>query len=333
VPKSVFFRLETFFRRKGANSIRKAAYRSGEALRDERSGKLFNYGGKRDVVLTGIASPVPLPFKDRQALWNANEVASLRWDARLSRDFIYAVPNELPDCAQEELVRWMAWWMANKFSLIVDFALHRPSPINPHGHLHCPPRTITANGFGKVCEAFANNYKSKAHVRRCRYKWARLCNVMLKRHGSKETVDPRSLAEQGSDMEPHRHEGSAVTALRRRKIETSVSRDNDGRMARNALRLTIARLTAELGRLRAQLAKAIGAWIDDRLSGPRPAPGKIDAPDEPASPREENIEPNIAPPAVEAEAAVEEEVPGPTRPVLPGLEIPVLSPFRRRPRR
>src|SRR5688572_5893293 len=104
---STFFKLFTFNRKEGGNSIKKAAYRSGARLVDERTGRVFSYCGKRDVVLAKLAFPEPLPWS-RQELWNANEVACRRWDARVSRDFVFAIPNVLSHEAQVLLAREMA---------------------------------------------------------------------------------------------------------------------------------------------------------------------------------------------------------------------------------
>ena len=65
--------------------------------------------------------------------------------------------------------------------------------------------------------------------------FADLCNKHLASAGFDERVDHRSYADQNKDyLEPTVHEGPAVTAMRRRGIDTEISLNNDEIKLRNA---------------------------------------------------------------------------------------------------
>ena len=57
----------------GAGAVRKAAYQSGQALVEERSGELCDYARKERVTAEGLALPAAVPAVDRGALWNEAE--------------------------------------------------------------------------------------------------------------------------------------------------------------------------------------------------------------------------------------------------------------------
>ena len=67
--------ISVFSRGKGANSVLKAAYRSGSILRDERTGETHDYHRKTGVVHCEILLPpnAPAKYADRATLWNAVE--------------------------------------------------------------------------------------------------------------------------------------------------------------------------------------------------------------------------------------------------------------------
>src|SRR5260370_35462360 len=85
----------------GRRATAAAAYRAGERIRDERSGELFNYGRRRDVLHTEIFLPgqfdaMPVSWaRNRQKLWNTAEHAEKRYNARVARESQIGLPAEL----------------------------------------------------------------------------------------------------------------------------------------------------------------------------------------------------------------------------------------------
>ena len=63
------FRMEisSVARAVGRRATAAAAYRSGERIRDERTGELFNYARRRDVLHTEIL--LPSPFEGEHVAW------------------------------------------------------------------------------------------------------------------------------------------------------------------------------------------------------------------------------------------------------------------------
>lgn len=59
----------------GAGAVRKAAYQSGQALVEERTGQLCDYARKERVVEEGLSLPGGVPPIGRGELWNVAERA------------------------------------------------------------------------------------------------------------------------------------------------------------------------------------------------------------------------------------------------------------------
>ena len=57
------------------SSVAAAAYRAGQKLKDERSGKTYDYTNKKEVTYSEIILPENAPsfFSDRASLWNSVE--------------------------------------------------------------------------------------------------------------------------------------------------------------------------------------------------------------------------------------------------------------------
>lgn len=85
-------------RANGGNAVAAAAYRAGQNLRDEASGKMHRYAGRApDVNGSVIRTPEGAPdwLHDRAALWNSAEARETRKDARTGRDLVLGLAWEL----------------------------------------------------------------------------------------------------------------------------------------------------------------------------------------------------------------------------------------------
>src|SRR5205807_9573968 len=142
----------------------------------------------------------------REALWNAVERAAKRKDAQLAREIELALPVELGKDEQIELLREFTQRSFVSKGMVVDLALHRDNPENPHAHLLLTTRDITAEGFG----AKRRDWNAKAALLEWREQWAEIANAYLARAGPDIRIDHRTLEAQGLDLVPGRKIGVSL---------------------------------------------------------------------------------------------------------------------------
>jgi ATP-dependent exoDNAse (exonuclease V) alpha subunit len=226
----------------GRSATAAAAYRSGELVHDLTSDEVFDYTRKRgvehsEIVLPTAAARADINWaRDREALWNAAEIAEVRKDARVAREYEVALPHELNRGQRVELVRAFAGEIANRYGVAVDFSIHAPhrsgDERNHHAHIMATTREVTATGLGpKAAIEWSDTDRrkkglepAKTEIKAIRERWAALTNEHLLERGIEVRVDHRSLQEQGIDREPQSHLGPAVSGMERRGMETQVGK-------------------------------------------------------------------------------------------------------------
>jgi len=204
----------------GRRATAAAAYRSGERIRDERSGKLYNHMQRRDVLHTEIFLPSHLErqsvtwARDRQSLWNAAEHAEKRHNSRVAREFEVTLPAELNAAQRIALARAFSREIAERYKVAVDLAVHAPrpdgDPRNFHAHLLATTREVTPAGLGAKTgldmQALERRRRELPDHRQeyinVRERWATLTNEALREANVAARVDHRSLAAQGIEREP-----------------------------------------------------------------------------------------------------------------------------------
>ena len=256
----------------GRSATAAAAYRSGELVHDLTSDEVFDYTRKRgvehsEIVLPTAAARADINWaRDREALWNAAEIAEVRKDARVAREYEVALPYELNPGQRVELVRAFAGELANRYGVAVDFSIHLPhrsgDDRNHHAHIMTTTREVTATGLGpKAAIEWSDTDRrkkglepAKTEVKAIRERWAALTNEHLLERGIGARVDHRSLQEQGIDREPQSHLGPAVSSMERRGMETEVGKRISWEMQAAAqARLERAAEIGKLAREREQL--------------------------------------------------------------------------------
>jgi hypothetical protein len=216
------FRMEisSVARSAGRRATSAAAYRSGERIRDERTGELFNHTRRRDVLYTEILLPSqfegePVAWaRNRQRLWNTAEHAEKRHNSRVAREYQVILPAELDAMRRVALARTFAGEIAERYKVAVDLAVHEPpaggDPRNFHAHLLTTTREVTPAGLGAKAGI---DMDSRERRRRglpdhrqeyltLRERWATLTNAVLLEANIDARIDHRSLAAQGIDREP-----------------------------------------------------------------------------------------------------------------------------------
>ncbi len=199
---------------------------------------------KTSVEFTNIYAPPNTnpELLDRQTLWNTVEKVERRKDAVLAREFEIAFPSELNADQRKQLLDELCQKLVEKYGVVVDAAIHAPhtesgsDARNYHAHIMFTTRAINENGefAAKKYRDFSRDEGTQT-VCDWRADFADLCNKHLELAGFDERVDHRSYADQNKDyLEPTVHEGPAVTAMRRRGIDTEISLNNDEIKVRNA---------------------------------------------------------------------------------------------------
>jgi ATP-dependent exoDNAse (exonuclease V) alpha subunit len=196
-----------------------AAYRSGERIRDERTGKVFDHSHRTDVMHKEIVLPSKLAAadmswaRDRTALWNAAEIVESRKNAGLAREYLVALPHELTHEQRLGLVQKFSQDLADRHGFAVDFAIHAPRPNNDprnfHAHLLATTREILPTGLGAKTDLELDFQKrherglgtTRMEMFAVRERWATMTNEALQLANVAVRVDHRSIRAQAIDWE------------------------------------------------------------------------------------------------------------------------------------
>jgi ATP-dependent exoDNAse (exonuclease V) alpha subunit len=227
-----FLNMKTFGRANGSSATSAIAYRAGERIRDERTGKVYDHTARQGVMHTEIVLPQKLSdadmswAKDRATLWNTVEAAETRKNSRVAREFLVALPAELTPEQRLSLVRGFSQELADRYQFAVDFAIHAPrtDPRNFHAHLLASTRQINSTGFGAKTTLELNdtarmNRGLEPFVQELvatRERWATVTNEALREAQVAARIDHRTLAAQGIDREPRPHLPRAAYEMERR---------------------------------------------------------------------------------------------------------------------
>lgn len=218
-------------RKNGRSSVAAAAYRSGSRLVDRRTGLVHDYTRRRAQIESWIEAPDDAPgwVRDRQELWNGVEQKERRKDAQLCREFDIALPVELDEGQQRDLIQGYVREQFVAEGMVADVAIHRDKRENPHAHIMLSMREVGPEGF----ERKNRSWNDRDLASWWRAAWARDTNRELERAGSDERVDHRSNKARGIDREPTIHEGPDVREMEAREIRTDRGEQNRAVQERN----------------------------------------------------------------------------------------------------
>lgn len=236
-----FFHLQitAIGRSAGRRATAAAAYRSGERLRDERSGKVYNYA-RRDVLHSEIFLPAHLGgaadawAASREKLWNAAEHAEKQSNSRVAREYQVALPHELTAAQRLTLARTFAREIAERYRVAVDLAVHAPraggDPRNFHAHLLATTREVKPAGLGAktgLDRFHPHGWRSALAEGRqefliLRERWATRVNEALREANLTIGVEHRSLASRGIDRVPRPSFPIAALKMEQRGVRSEV---------------------------------------------------------------------------------------------------------------
>jgi ATP-dependent exoDNAse (exonuclease V) alpha subunit len=217
-----FLNIKTFGRTGGSSAVSAAAYRAGERIRDERTGKTYDHSERQDVMHKEIVLPSKFAdddmawARDRANLWNLAESAETRKNARVAREYLVALPVELSPQQRVGLVKEFSQELSDRYGFAVDFAIHAPrnfpgsDPRNFHAHLLTTTREVTIEGLGAKTTLDMNDTKRHAiglepainELLHVRGRWSAATNEAMQEAQIGARIDHRSLEAQGIDREP-----------------------------------------------------------------------------------------------------------------------------------
>ncbi|TBF34108.1 Ti-type conjugative transfer relaxase TraA [Rhizobium leguminosarum] len=300
----MFVRAQVISRGAGRNIVAAAAYRHRTRMVDEQTGTSFGYrGGASELMHEELALPDQMPDWLRsavegrsvagasEALWNVVEAFEKQAKARLARELIIALPEELTRAENIALAREFVRDNFTSEAMVADWVYH-DKDSNPHIHLLTTVRPLTEEGFGpKNAPVLGENgeplrffppgrpggrivYKSwggdKETLQAWKVAWAETANRHLALAGHEIRIDGRSYAEQGLDGIAQRHLGPEKAALSRRGAEMYFAPADLARRQEMADRLLAdpELLLKQLGNERStfderDIAKALHRTVDD----------------------------------------------------------------------
>jgi len=233
-------------RASGRSATASCAYRSGEKIVDRQTGEIHDYTKKQGVIHTNVITPKSINIEniDREDLWNMAEQSEKRKDARVAREFVIALPHEIPATSQKKIAEEFASYLCDRYGVVADLAIHEPSKggddKNVHAHIMVTTRKVEIDQENGVIlteksTLELSNSKRKTlglkgtqeDIKEIREQWATIANRELKREGIKERIDHRNYADQEKDQIPTKHEGVVVTELRRKGQIVGVAKLNE----------------------------------------------------------------------------------------------------------
>ena len=217
-----FLNIKTFGRSGGSSAVSAAAYRAGERIRDERTGKVYDHSERQDIMHKEIVLPSQFAdddmtwARDRSNLWNTAESAETRKNARVAREYLVALPVELLPSQRLDLTRGFSQELSDRYGFAVDFAIHAPrdfpgsDPRNFHAHLLATTREVMLEHLGAKttlemndADRYGRGLQPAIHeLLHARERWAAVTNEALEAARIAVRIDHRSLEAQGIDREP-----------------------------------------------------------------------------------------------------------------------------------
>src|SRR5271166_4974763 len=217
-----YLNLKTFGRSDGSSAPSAAAYRAGERIKDERTGRTYDHSDRQDVMHKEIVLPSQFAdvdmgwARDRANLWNAAEEAETRKNARVAREYLVALPVELTPEQRLGLVRGFSQELSDRYRFAVDLTIHAPrdfpgsDPRNYHAHLLATTREVSTAGLAAKTTLEISDSKRRHlgldpaiyELLYVRERWAAVTNEALRLAHVAARIDHRTLEAQGIDREP-----------------------------------------------------------------------------------------------------------------------------------
>ena len=175
--------VQTICRADGRSAVGAAAYRGAARLTDERTGQVYDYTRRHGVEESGFFG-----WRGewgRELLWNHAEAMERRYDSRVAREAVVAIPEEVQPEVRSTLLRRFSAELRGRYAVAGTWDLHAPSRAsdvhrNWHGHVQWTTRAVDDRGyFGNKTRILDNPYYSAKEIDWIRMRWEALCNDAL----------------------------------------------------------------------------------------------------------------------------------------------------------
>lgn len=225
---SLHFSVNIISRKQGRSTVACAAYRSDERLYDERNQRTFQFKKHEEKPESFILAPSHAPgwVNDRETLWNEVEKKEKRWTSQLSREVLIAIPNDLNQEQQRELVETYVNSQFVEKGMVADVNIHRDKDHNPHAHIMLTMRPFNEDGTwgdkrpftGEIDEKgkkiYLNNpWDHKENVQLWRDNYQQVVNRTYEKLNMERRFDLRSYERQGKETLGTVHLGHNAAAL------------------------------------------------------------------------------------------------------------------------
>lgn len=239
----------------GRSAIASASYRSGEKLFSEKEDR--NYFYSRDIkpeTFILVPNNAPEWARDRERLWNEVESVENKANSRYAKEFNVALPIELSDDEQRELLTKYVQENFVESGMVADVAIHRDHKGNPHAHVMLTNRPFNPDGtwgvkskkeyildengnkmytgtsrYPKSRKVLTTDWDKKEKINEWRANWAKSVNHVLEEKNLPDRISEKTLEEQGIKEEPTKHEGRSRYADERRKNNEQIRRRREAR--------------------------------------------------------------------------------------------------------
>ena len=138
------------------------------------------------------------------------EAKEKRWDARVGRSLVVALPRELSDDERWRLAKGYALALRDRYGCASFVAVHRPtaadrSSDNHHAHFVITTRQVVGDELERKIRVLDNAHTAREEVKWMRLEWERRANAILQKHGvpsvSRAAVDKRFANQKLSPFE------------------------------------------------------------------------------------------------------------------------------------
>lgn len=206
-----------------------AAYRSDEKLYSMRDGETKKYKNHSVKPESFILKPDNAPewTLDREKLWNEVERFENRDNARLARNILLGLPNDMTEEQQLELTKEYVQENFVDEGMVADVSIHRDEEHNPHAHILLTVRPFDEHGnwekrkskrvpvldeegnqvynekgWRVTRSVKINDWDKRETLVRWRENWAEKLNEKSKEFGLDKTYSDKSYEEQGKIIKP-----------------------------------------------------------------------------------------------------------------------------------